>query len=81
MNTTGQQFGGRQLGTPNKLTNELRCALRDILFNEISTLQNNLDKLDTKDRIELLVKLLPYAMPKIEQVEYSIGEGGQFDWS
>lgn len=80
MNNTGKKFGGRQLGTPNKLTNELRCALRDILFAEISTLQENLNKLDTKERLELLVKLMPYAMPKIEQVEYTVGEGGMFDW-
>ena len=81
MNNTGLKYGGRQLGTPNKLTNELRNVLKDILLNEFISLESNLNKLDTKERLELLVKLLPYAMPKIDNVDYTTGEGGPHDWS
>lgn len=72
---------GRPSGTPNKLTNELRNVLKDVLLDELSSIKEKLDTLDTKDRLELIIKLMPYAMPKIENVEYTIGEGGQFDWS
>jgi chemotaxis regulatin CheY-phosphate phosphatase CheZ len=81
MNTTGLKYGGRQLGTPNKLTNELRNVLKDILLDELGTIKSKLDTLDTKDRLDVIIKLMPYAMPKIDSVEYHIGEGGQFDWS
>jgi hypothetical protein len=30
-NTTGKKYGGRQKGTPNKLTKELRTLLKDKL--------------------------------------------------
>ena len=81
MNNTGLKYGGRQLGTPNKLTNELRNVLKDILLEELGSIKNKLDTLDTKDRLDVIIRLMPYAMPKIENVEYHIGEGGQFDWS
>ena len=58
-NTTGKKFGGRQKGTPNKLTKELRSVLKCVLYEEIDRLPERLDELDTKDRWELLVKLLP----------------------
>ena len=32
-NTTGMKFGGRQEGTPNRLSKELRTILNNILFN------------------------------------------------
>ena len=37
-NTTGKKFGGREKGTPNKLTKELRSALKDVLFGEVEHL-------------------------------------------
>ena len=75
-NNTGKKFGGRKKGTPNKLTTELRATLKNILCKEIENLPEHFNKLDAKDRIELLVKLLPYAMPKVEPLYYGVGEGG-----
>jgi len=34
-NNTGTKHGGRLPGTPNKLTIELRKALKDVLFSEL----------------------------------------------
>jgi hypothetical protein len=75
----GIKTGGREAGTPNKLTRELRTALKNILHQEIELLQEHFNKLETKDRLELLVKLLPYALPKVEPESYIIGEGGLAD--
>lgn len=65
-NYTGKKYGGRKAGTPNRLTNELRALLKNILHQEIEMLTDHLNKLEPKDRLELLVKLLPYAIPKVE---------------
>lgn len=78
-NNTGKKYGGREAGTPNKLTKELRAALKNVLHQEIELLPEHFNKLDTKDRLELLVKLLPYALPKVEPANYQISEGGLSD--
>ena len=73
-NTTGKKFGGRQKGTPNKLTKELRSVLKDVLYEEIDRLPERLNELDTKDRLELLVKLMPFVFPKVQSVSQSLDE-------
>ena len=78
-NNTGKKYGGRVAGTPNKLTKELRAVLKNILHQEIELLPEHFNKLDPKDRMELLVKLLPFALPKVEPESYHIGEGGLCD--
>jgi hypothetical protein len=78
-NNTGKKYGGRKSGTPNKLTKELRIALKNVLYHEIELLPKHFEKLESKDRIELLTKLLPYALPKVEPEKYQISEGGFAD--
>jgi len=78
-NTTGQKYGGRQKGTPNKLTKELRFYLKDIIFSELETLEDRMDELDPKVRIELLIKLMPFVFPRITSVHFK--EDEPFEWS
>ena len=77
-NTTGIKYGGRQKGTPNKLTKELRTVLKDILYQELEQIQERLDTLKPKERIELLIKLFPYALPKVTSVSHTTNE--PLDW-
>ena len=58
-NTTGNKYGGRQKGTPNRITKELRTLLKDILYQELEQEQETLELLEPKERIELLIKLMP----------------------
>ena len=37
MNSTGKKFGGRQKGTPNKLTSEIKDKLSTIINEAIDT--------------------------------------------
>ena len=73
-NTTGKKFGGRQKGTPNKLTKELRSLLKDVLYDEIDRLPERLDELDAKERLELVIKLMPFVFPKVQSVSQSLDE-------
>ena len=51
--TTGKKFGGRQKGTPNRLTRELRAVLKDLIHEELETLHERLDHLDSKKHLEV----------------------------
>ena len=66
----GIKTGGRVAGTPNRLTKELRKVLKDLLYQELETLSSHLDSLEPKERLEIIIKLLPYAVPKVESVNY-----------
>ncbi len=70
-NSIGKKFGGREKGTSNKLTKELRSALKDVLYDEIEQIPHRLDELEAKDRLELLVKLLPHVFSKVQSVSQS----------
>ena len=76
----GFKTGGRELGTPNKTTSELRRALKHMVDNELQNLQDNINELEPKERIELLIKLLPYVMPKVQTVSRRDGEPIGLDW-
>jgi len=78
-NTTGVKYGGRQKGTPNKLTKELRSVLKDILYQELEQIKERLDALKPKERIELLIKLMPYVLPKVTSISHTTNE--PLDWS
>ena len=58
-NTTGKKYGGRQKGTPNRMTKELRAVLKDVLFEELGEIKEKLDMLEPKERLELVIKLIP----------------------
>ena len=70
----GFKTGGREIGTPNKTTSELRIALKHIVDDELQILQDNITELQPKERIDLLIKLLPDVMPKVQTVSARDGE-------
>ena len=79
-NTTGIKYGGRTKGTPNKTTNELRKTLKCIVDDELLMLQSNIKELLPKERLELLIKLLPYVLPKVQTVNAKDGEPINSGW-
>ena len=78
-NTTGNKYGGRQKGTPNRMTKELRVLLKDILYQELEQLQERLELLEPKQRIELIIKLMPYILPKVNNISHTTNE--PLDWN
>jgi hypothetical protein len=77
-NTTGNKYGGREKGTPNRLTKELRSVLKDVVYRELKSIELRLDELDPKERIELTIKLMPYVFPKLQSISHSANE--PLDW-
>ena len=76
----GIKTGGRTKGTPNKITNEIRKKLKNIVDNELDILEESIKHLDSKERLELLIKLIPYVVPKVQTVSSKEGEPLQLDW-
>lgn len=70
----GYKTGGRNKGTPNKLTSEMRASLKTVISDEMEKLPSLLSELEPKVRIELVIRLLPYVFPKLENIDYNKGE-------
>lgn len=71
-NTTGQKFGGRKKGTPNKDTAQLRERIENLLEDNWDEILEDMKQLSPKDRIDTYTKLLEYALPKLSRMEASI---------
>lgn len=70
-NTTGKKFGGRQKGTPNKVnstTAETKQLLQNVVTKQIEKLETTLSKLEPVGRVNALSKLLPYILPKQQDI-------------
>ena len=62
MNTTGNKFGGRTKGTPNKLSSKIKDKLSSILNETIDSL--DLDNMTKSERLKLIQLTLPYVITK-----------------
>ena len=74
------KHGGRKKGTPNRLTKEVRAVLKEVVFDEMSQIHLHFEKLDPKERVELLIKLMPYVCPKIQTASHSLNEPMDFNF-
>lgn len=57
---------GRKKGIPNKTGIEIKQTLNDILSDEIESIPERLNKLSDKERLDIIVKLLPYVTTKCQ---------------
>ena len=67
MNTTGNKFGGRTKGTPNKLTSKIKDKLSCIISEAINSLE--IETMTKAERLKLIQLGLPYIVtkPQIEE--------------
>jgi hypothetical protein len=66
-----QKTGGRQKGTPNHLTKDLRQRISDFLAENWEGVQEDFDSLEPKERLAFYEKLLSYSLPKLLATEIS----------
>ena len=65
----GIKTGGRQKGTQNKVTGTTKEMISQIVTRELPRLPGLLDQMGPKEKVDCILKLLPYIMPKLAPVE------------
>ena len=72
MKTKGTpKTGGRNKGTPNRTTGEIRELFSHLLDSNINRIQVDLDSLEAKDRLNFLLKLTDYVLPKMQSIVFN----------
>ena len=61
-------LSGRKVGSKNRNTNEMKTAIQNILDTNISQMESDLKKLTPKDRLNVLLKLADFILPKVQSV-------------
>lgn len=56
------------------LTTNLRDTLKELIQKEMEQLPETLKALDAVQRLNILCKLMPYVLPKVESVKHTQGE-------
>ena len=64
----GIKTGRRTKGAVNKTTAETTELLQKIVSNELDHIEGMLNKLEPKERIDAVIKLLPYIVPKQQEI-------------
>lgn len=64
----GFKTGGRVAGSTNRLSGIVRDTLRQVLCYDFTHIQDYLSKIDDpKEKLELLIKFLPYICSKVAE--------------
>lgn len=75
----GQKFGGRQKGTPNKVTAGTREALKNFLEAQRPEFEKAFIKLSPKEKVYAYTKLLPFITPQYSSINFSLSQMSEDD--
>lgn len=56
------------------MTQEMRESLKKTFQNEVDQLPDLLNQLEPKERISVIIKMMPYLLPSVKAVHYTEGE-------
>jgi hypothetical protein len=69
---------GRKLGTPNKITADVRECFSNLLKNNLDLLQDDLEQLKPYERIKIILELAKFVIPTLKAVELNATENDNF---
>ncbi|WP_051638138.1 hypothetical protein [Maribacter sp. Hel_I_7] len=64
-----RENAGRPKGTPNKKTEALRANVNMLIDDNWDSIQEDIKSLSSKDRVDTIIKLLEYSLPKLNRTE------------
>ena len=62
---------GRPKGTPNKSTKEVRQAFQLLIESNLDQMQQDLNSLSPRARLEIILKLSQFVLPRLEAVSHT----------
>lgn len=65
---------GRPKNSQNKTTKEIRNIFSELLSANLENLQSDLNKLEPKERITILLKLSEFVVPKLQSTQMAVTE-------
>lgn len=65
----GKKTGGREQGTPNLLTFELRERISDFLNDNWEQIEKDFQTLEPEKRVMLFEKLLQFSLPRLQTIQ------------
>ena len=69
---------GRPKNSGNKSTAETKTLLHNIVGNQLDEVENLLSKLDPKEKLDAIIKLLPYVLPRQSEIAIDNKEEERF---
>lgn len=66
------RIGGRQKGTPNKVTASVKDWVAQVIDKNRRQMERDIKALEPKDRLMMLEKLMQYVVPKQQAVKAEI---------
>lgn len=60
------------------LTKNIRESLKEMMQKELEQLPDTLKELEPVQRLNILCKLIPFVLPKVESVTHELGEPNEF---
>ena len=71
---------GRPAGSKNVLTKTLRSKLKTLIDSELDQLPALLDGLPPEKRLDIIIKLIAYTLPRVNPVSSKAGESLDMDF-
>lgn len=68
--------GGRQAGTPNKVSGSLKEFIADLLNEDREQMKEDLKAMRPKERVAAYLSMLQYVIPKQQAVSADVDLGG-----
>jgi len=62
---------GRPKGSPNRINEAIRQKIISFLDSNFDSIQNDLEKLEARDRVKFYINLLSFGLPKLKSIELS----------
>jgi hypothetical protein len=66
-----KKTGGRKMGTPNKITSEIRDKISILIKGTVDSI--DVSTLTHFEKVKLLNALVQYVVPKLQSADYQIG--------
>lgn len=74
----GTRQNGRTPGSVNRTTKEVRELFKELLESNFETIEQDLQQLEPKDRINIILQLAKFVVPTLKAIEMNTDSNDNF---